>query len=300
MTASSTSELRDALLKSYPDAAHFGAPVIGINRGDETAAAWTWLLGLIRKRSDWWPAIGISLQHAAQDGGDLARSALADFLESFQHSIVLLEWTEPIAKLWPDARATCRGTSFGEPDYRLATILAAQRALWNQSQNETRVAVEGIGPNGDWIVVDVQVRADLESLLATSAKVGKHGDRGEGPWYWLLSQLMFRPSLEPMVVGACAKLAAGSDAEVRAMLDWFFEEHDLWRYVDLLETWSRTPPAWWNAPTDIVPAGWRFPVRAESAKTLGDVALRALDRARTQAATRMTIDLPPIFGGRPG
>lgn len=253
-------------------------------------------MGLVHKRSDWWPAIGIALQHAANDGGDLARGALADFLESFQHSIVLLEWTEPMAKLWPDARATERGTSFGEPDYRLATIIASQRASWELWQTDTRLAVEGIGPDGDWLVADVQTQADLESLLATSAKVEKYSG-GEGPWYWVRSKLMFRPALEPMMVGACAKLAAGSDVEVRAMLDWFFEEHDLWRYVDLLEGWSRTPPSWWNEPADIVPPGWRFPIRAEGAKTLGEVALRALKRARAQAAAKMTIDLPRLFGG---
>jgi hypothetical protein len=298
VTSSSTSELRDALLKSYPDAAYFGAPVIRVNR-DDTAAAWTWLLGLVRKRSDWWPAIGIALQHAAQDGGDLARGALADFLESYQHSVVLLEWTEPMAKLWPDAIATCRGTGYGEPDYRLSTIIAAQRASWDLSQTDTRMAVEDIGPDGDWLVADVQTQADLESLLAASAKVGKHGDGARGPWYWLLEKLIFRWSLEPMMVAACLKFASGTDAEVRAMLDWLYEEHDLWRYVDLLETWSRTPPAWWNAPADTIPRGWRFPIRDRSGKTLGEVALRALERARAQATTKVTVDLAPIFGGRP-
>jgi hypothetical protein len=296
VTSSSTSELRDALLASYPDAAHYGAPVARLNR-DDTQAAWTWLLGLVRKRTDWWPALGIALQHAAQDGGDLARIALADFLESYQHSIALLEWTEPMAKQWPDAVATCRGTGFGEPDYRLATILTAQRALMDLSKTDTRMAVEGAGANGDWLIVDVQTQSDLESLLAASAKVEKYGG-ANGPWHWVISQLIFRPSLEPMMVGACEKLAAGSDVEVRAMLDWFFEEHDLWRYVDLLEGWNRTPPAWWNAPAGTVPPGWRFPIRGEGAKILGDVVVRAVLRAREQAGTKMTIDLAPIFGGR--
>jgi hypothetical protein len=297
LITSTTSELRDALLASYPDAAYFGAPVVAVNRGDETAAAWTWLLGLVRKRTGWWPALGIALQHAAQDGGELARTALADFLESYQHSIARLEWTEPMAKLWPDVRATCRGTGFGEPDYRLATIITAQRALWDLSQTDTRMSVEGAAPDGDWLIVDVQTQSDLESLLAASARVEKYSG-GNGPWHWVLSQLVFRPSLEPMMVGACAKLAAGSDVEVRAMLDWFFEEHDLWRYVDLLDGWNRTPPAWWKAAADTIPPGWRFPIRAENAKTLGEVAVRALSRAREQTATKMTIDLPPVFGGR--
>lgn len=179
MTTMSASELRDALLNSYPHAAYFGAPVIGINRGDETAAAWTWLLRWVQKRSDWRSAIGIALQHAAQDGGDLARVALADFLECFQESIVLLEWTEPMAKLWPDATATMRGTSFGSPDYRLATIIAAQRRLWDMAQPETQFAAEGAGPNGDWLIVDVKTQDDFESMLAATATVDQFSD-GQG------------------------------------------------------------------------------------------------------------------------
>jgi hypothetical protein len=79
---------------------------------------------------------------------------------------VLLEWTEPMAEVWPDAKATLHGTSFGEPDYRLATIIAAQRKLWDMLQPETRLSVEGSGPNGKY-------------------------SGGEGPWHWLLSELMF-------------------------------------------------------------------------------------------------------------
>lgn len=295
MGPSSTSELRDALLASYPDAAYYGAPVARLHR-DDTQAAWTWLMGLVCKRSDWWPAIGIALQHAAQDGGDPARIALADFLESFQHTIVLLQWTEPLDKQWPDAVATCRGTGWGEPDYRLTTILAGQRKLWDMCKGEVTVAVEGAGEGGEWLIADVKTQADLESVLVTTAKVGKHG----GPWHWLLSALLFRSALEPMVVDACAKFASGTDAEVRAMLDWLYEEHDRWRYVDLLETWSRTKPAWWNASADTIPPGWRFPIRDRSAKTLGEAALRVLERARTQSSTKITNDLAPIFGGGPG
>lgn len=297
MTFTNTSELRDALLSSYPDAAYFGAPVIGVNR-DDTGPAWEWVIKLARMRTDWWPALGIALQHAAQDGGDLARGALADLLEAYQHSIVLLEWTEPMAALWPDARATCRGTTFGDPDYRLGTIVVAQRALWDPTQKESRISLEGVGPDGGWVVVDVKTQADLESLMAMSAKAGKHGDGGHGPWYWLLDELLFHHAMEPMVVAACAKFAGGTDAEVRSMLDWFADDHDLWRYIDLLEGWSRTPPPWWNEPAGVTPPGWRFPIRSSNAKTLGDVALGALARGRDQAAKRPVIDLVPIFGGR--
>lgn len=291
----STSNLRDALLGSYPATNYYGAPVVGINRGDETAAAWTWLLGLVRRRSDWRPAIGTALQHATRDGGDYARIALADFLESFQESVALLKWTEPMAKVWPDVVATCRGTTFGRDDYRLATILAAQRNLWDLCQADSCIGVDGIAADGSWLIADVREQAAFESVLATSARVGKFGPRGEGPWYWLGKNLILRDWLEPMLVLACTKFAsAGCDAEVRAMLDWFADDHDLWRYIDLLESWTHATPRWWNEPADVVPVGWRFPVRADGAKTLGEVALGALARARAQVAATMTIDLPTL------
>jgi hypothetical protein len=295
---STIAELRDALLASYPAAAFYGAPVVGVNR-DDTAPAWGWVKKLLRTRTDWWPALGIALQHAAQDGGELARIALADLLESYQESVVLLEWTEPIARQWPDVRATTTGTALGRPDYRLATIVAGERKLWDEQQSAD-VEIEGLGPGGTYLAVDVKTAADLEAVLATSAKAGNPGD-GEGPWSWLFTELLFHHGMQPWIPAVCAKFAAGSDAEVRAMLDWFFEEHDLWRCLDLLEGWSLSPPPWWNKSADTKPPGWRYPVRrgnVPDASTLGDIALGVLSRARGQAGTRPIVDLTPIFGGR--
>lgn len=302
---STASELRDALLASYPDAAYFGgAPVVGINRGDETAPAWKWADELLRQRTDWWPALGIASQHAAQDGGDVARVALADFLEHSHDSKALLEWTEPMAKLWPDARAVTSATSFGNPDYRLATIIAAQRQLWDKQQNAP-ISVGGLAPDGGWVTVDVKTQADLEALLAKSARIGQRQSFDalptEGPWSWLVSELVVHSWMRPMAPVACARFGAGTDAEVRATLDWFTDEHDLWRYVSVLEAWSRTPPSWWSEIADAKPPGWKYPVRgwlADKPKTLGDIARAALSRARNQAATAPKIDLAPIFGGR--
>lgn len=294
---SSVSELRDALLGSYPGAAYLGSPIVLINR-DEPAPAWGWLVELLRTRTDWWPALGVALQHAAHDGDDNARIALADFLDTYQESVVLLEWTEPIASQWPDARAGISGTTFGHPDHRLATIVVGQRRLWD-GQQSAKVEIEGLGPGGTYLAVDVKTEADLAALLATSAAAGNRD--GKGPWDWLVSELLFHHEMQPWVPAACAKLAAGSDADVCAMLDWFFEQHDLWRHVDFLDGLSRTPPRWWNEPSDKKPPKWRYPARthASSAKTLGDVALSVLSRARGQAATPPIADLAPIFGGRP-
>jgi hypothetical protein len=302
---SSASELRDALLASYPDAGYFGgAPLIGINRGDETAPAWKWVDEFLRQRTDWWPALGIALQHAARDGGDIARVALADFLELSHDSMVLLEWTEPMAAIWPDVRAITHGTSFGDPDNRIATILAAQRKLWERQQTAP-ISVGGLEPDGSWVTVSVNTQADLDALLAKSACVGQRRSFDalptEGPWSWLLSELVLHEWMRPMVPAACAKLAGGTDPEVRAVLDWFTDEHDLWRYVDLLQSWSRAHPPWWNERADAKPPGWKYPVRgwlADHPRTLGDIALAALSRARHQAATPPEIDLAPIFGGR--
>ena len=294
---SSVSELRDALLASYPGAAYLGSPIVLVNR-DDPAPAWGWLVELLRTRTDWWPAVGVALQHAAQDGGDNARIALADFLDTYQESVVLLEWTEPIASQWPDVRAGISGATFGHPDHRLATIVVGQRRLWDDQQS-AKVEIEGLGPGGTYLAVDVQSEADLEALLAKSAAAGNR--EGNGPWDWLVSELLFHHAMQPWVPIACAKLATGSDAEVRATLDWFSEQHDLWRHLDLLDGWSHTQPLWWSQPSDKKPAGWRYPVRthASSARTLGEVALAVLARARAQAATRPIVDLAPSFGGRP-
>ncbi len=294
---SSVSELRDALLASYPGAAYLGSPIVLVNR-DDPAPAWGWLAQLLKARTDWWPAAGVALQHATQDGGDHARIALADFLDTYQESVVLLEWTTPIAGQWPDVRAGMSGSTFGDPDHRLATIVVGQRTLWDEQQH-AKVAIAGLGAGGTWLTVDVSSEADLAALLVKSAAAGNPD--GEGPWHWLISELRFHHQMQPWVPAAFAKLAAGSLAEVCAILDWFFEQHDLWRHVALLEAWSQTPPAWWSEPADKLPPKWKYPVRtnAADARTLGDVAVSALNRAQGQAQARPTVDLAPIFGGRP-
>lgn len=108
------SELRDALLGSYPDAAYFEAPVVPLHR-DDVAPAWGWVVELLRRRSDWWAAIGVALQHAVVDGGDLARTAFADLLADYRDSFVLLPWAAPLAATLPNVRARGSGTGWGIP-----------------------------------------------------------------------------------------------------------------------------------------------------------------------------------------
>jgi hypothetical protein len=295
----SASELRDALLASYPDAAYFQGPFVGTGR-DDTLPAWGWAAELLRMRTDWWPALGIALQHAAHDGGELARTALADLLEGTHHSVVLLEWTEPLARRWPDVRATTTATSFGRPDYRLETIVSAQKTYWARhcqgDKSGQQVAIEGLGPSGKYLTADLKDGGDLEALLRKTAKAGKLPSGDKGPWSWVLDELIFHDWLRTAMPHVCGSLAVGSDAEVRAMLDWFCEEWDLWRFVDLLDEWRNRVPPWWNEPAGKKPSSWRYPMRTAhwpGVTTLGDVVLEALRRAKLQASTPPQVDLAP-------
>ena len=277
----SISELRDALLNSYPGASYLGSPIVLVNR-DEPAPAWGWVRDLLRMRTDWWAATGIAMQHAAKDGGDNARIALADFLDTYLESVVLLEWTAPIAAQFPDVHAGLSGANFGDPDHRLATIITGQRALWD-GQKDAAVELDGLGAGGRDLAVHVKHQGDLESLLSTSAAAGPRD--GKGAWSWLVNELIFHPAFQPWVPSAFAQLSTGSDAERRALLDWYGEQHDLWRHVELLDRWQAAPPAWWGQP-------------AGDGRSLGDVAQVARGRAHAQAASTPIADLAPIFGGR--
>ena len=288
------SELRDALLTSYPDAAFFNAPLLGITRGRDidTFPAWGWVSRLLRTRSDWWPSIGIALQHAVRDGGELAQKALADLLETHStETIVLLDWTEPIADQWPDVRAPS-AAAFGQPDHRLATIVSRQRAL-RDAQPALEVQIFD-GKKGSASPARVTTEAELDSALARCARAGMPGAPDEGPWSWLASASLLHPSLAPMIPLACARFADGPHVE--AMLDWFADHFDSWRYVDLLDGWSRTPPPWWNEPARRrKPRGWtRRPRWSQAHQTLGDVARAASSEAHTQAATPPIVDLPRL------
>lgn len=291
---SSTSALRNELLASYPGASHLGAPIVLID-GDRPAPAWGWLLPLLRTRSDWWPAIGVAIQHAADEGGDLARIALADLLESHQEAVVLLPWTEAIAERWPTSKSGLVATTLGWPEFTLASIVRGERKLWNEV-SLADVAVEGLGPDGGWLSTAVRSAEELTALLARAAAAGTTGS-DDGAWGWLLSTLLFHHELRAWMVPAAEELGSGSDLEVAALLDWFSREHDLWRHLSLVERWAATPQPWWNRPSAEVPEGWRHAIRQPdpAARTLGEVALGTLERARAQAETAPVLDLPRLW-----
>jgi hypothetical protein len=89
------------------------------------------------------------------------------------------------------------------------------------------------------------------------------------------------------------------EAMVFAMLDWFSEEQDLWRFVQLLDGWRLHPPWRWGTRATTTPTGWQRNIRSAhwpNVNTLGDVAIEALRRAKWQVVTPPVIDLPLLYG----
>jgi len=290
-------ELRDALLASFADASFAGGPFVIVNL-DDARPAWSWTLDLLHQRTDWRPALGIALQHATHDGGDLARAALADLLANFRESVVLLEWTEPLARRWPDVRTNTAGTGWGGggPNVRLADVVADQCSYLRDVVRADRpVVLDGLGSRGGPSIAELRDAADLDALLARTARRGRFYG-ADGPWSWLREELLFRAWLPDAMPEAVAGFATVSDRERCALLDWLGDGWDLWRFVDWLEDLRRAPPSWWSRPAKSKPAGWQRRIRPShwpDVQTLGDVALEVLTRAHEQVATKPAIDLPP-------
>lgn len=294
------SELRDCLLASYPDAAYFGGPVVGKNR-DDTAPAWGWAAELIGMRSDWWPALGIALQHAVKDGGDLARVAFATLLANYRDTFALLPWTAPIAQAESfDVRAPGSGTGWGMPDCRIESIVRDQQASFAEIRGATEQFLYQYGRNGANLKGPFTCEADLRALLARSAHAGQFPYGTRGPWSWVGPALIVGDAwLRPALVHTLSTIDAGDEPMVLALLDWFSEERDLWQLVALLDGWDAQHPAWWDQPAETKPAGWQRTIRSShwpEVRTLGDVVLEATRRAKLQLATPPIVDLPVLYG----
>jgi len=297
---STAAELRGALLASYPDAAHFNGPVVGINR-DDTAPAWGWAIQLIARRSDWWPALGIALQHAVNDGGDLARTAFATLMADFRDVLALLPWTEPLADAFPDARAPGTGTGWGVPDFRLDQIVRDQKkSLAEIKTGAGEAFLSEHGPGGSDLEGPFANEEDLRALLVKSARAGQFPDGSGGPWSWLGFELITGDDwLRPALVHAVSTIDTSDQPTLLAMLDWFFEERDLWQFVPLLEDWFAHHPDWWETPASTKPKGWKRTMRTAhwpEISTLGTIVREALRRARGQVITPPVMDLPVLFG----
>lgn len=290
------SELRDALLASFEDATYAGGPFVMVPP-DDAKPAWSWVVDLIRRRTDWRPALGIALQHAAHDGGDLARTALADLLANFRESIVELEWTSPLAQRWPDVRATSAETGFGGggPNPRLADIVAEQQSLWTSVAAEPRIFLDEHGSGGAPVVGQIHDASSLQPILTTTADAGRFPD-ARGPWSWLDGELLYRNWLPAALEPAIKAVVANGGNELLAFLDWTSEECDLWRFTALLEGWAKDQPPWSSRAAAQIPPRWQSRIRSSfwpGVTTLGDVVQQALARAREQAATPPIVDLKP-------
>jgi hypothetical protein len=293
-------ELRDALLGSFIDADYFGGPFVGCNR-DDTMPAWGWIAQLVRMRSDWWPAIGIALEHAATDGGELARTAMADLLAGFRDTIALVPWTEHLARQWPDVKATTSGTGWGAPDLRLETIIRdRQRFREHLAAASDEVFLMGHGRAGKAISGPLKNESELRALLDESARAGQFPDGDKGPWSWLGFELLTRGEwLRAAFFRAVQTIDAADQASIFALLDWFSEERDLWRLEPILADWYAKPPAWASTAANTKPKGWRRTIRSShwpDVETLGDVVNHAYGRAKKQIATAPIIDLPQLYG----
>jgi hypothetical protein len=294
------SGLRDALLASYPDAQYFGKPVAGTGR-DGTVAAWGWVVELLRMRSDWHASIGISLQHAAKDGGELARIALADLLAGFRDTIGLFPWTSEMAGQWPDVRATTSGTGWGVPELTLQAIIRDQtKYLDVLKAASSEVLLVGYGKGGKDVSGPLTNEAELRALLDETARAGQSPDGDDGPWSWLGFELLTR---DEWIRSAFSRLVVATDPAdepwIFALLDWFSEERDLWQLEPLLADWHADPPAWAKTSAKTKPKGWKRTMRSAhwpEVETLGDIARQALWRAKKQLATPASVDLPLLYG----
>lgn len=296
------SELRDSLLASYPEAAQTGVPLVRRNRGEDSAPAWGWVNDFLLMRSDWWPAIGIALQHAATDGGELAQTALVELLGHFNASIALLPWTAPMAELWPRRRTVnVPATGWGSPDDSLKAIIRDQKKyVVDVRAGDGRVFLDGYGMDGGDIIKPLSNEAELRALLVETAHAGQTPGGGTGPWSWLAFEFLIGDEwLRPAFVKIVNTLDHADEAMVFALLDWFSEEQDLWKLAQLLNAWHGRPPSWWSTPANAKPTGWKRTIRSSfwpDVKTLGDVATEALRRAKWQVVTPPVIDLPQLYG----
>lgn len=297
---STAAGLRDALLASYPDAAQFGGPIVGRNRED-TAPAWGWAAELIAQRSDWWPALGIALQHAAKDGGELAQIALATLLADYRDSFALLPWMAPLAEAETfHVRAPGSATGWGMPDCTIPAIVHDQQTSFAEIHGAKEQFLYQYGKNATNLKGPFTKEADLRALLEKSARAGQFPYGTRGPWSWVGPTLIVgEPWLRPALVHAISTIDADDEVLVLALLDWLSEERDLWQFVPLLDSWDAHHPAWWDQPAGTQPSGWKYNARSShwpDVHTMGDIVVEANRRAKLQIATPPVVDLPALYG----
>lgn len=172
-------ELPDALLASYPDAAFFG---VRGSAGTGTTPRRGWATELIAQRSDWWPALGIAIQHAAKDGGELAQIALATLLADYRDMFALLPWTAPLAEGMSFSVRAPLGDGMGHARLHDPAIVRDQQRSFAEIHGAKEQFLYQYGKNGTNLKGPFTKEADLRALLAKSAPAGQfpHGTRGRG------------------------------------------------------------------------------------------------------------------------
>ena len=296
-TLESTSDLVGAMQASLAQAGyHGGKPLVVVGR-DVSVPAWEFVVDLARKDALWRSSCGVALQHAVSNGGDLEQTAFADLLANYRASMLLLDWTVPLAARFPNARATRAHTGMGggAQDPTVAAVIAEQQALFPLITSPDREAVLA----GDKLVA-VPDAAALAALLDQTAAQGRpveHGF-GTGPWGWLHEEVFLRDWVVGALVSYVERVFAGRDiAPVAAALDWLSDGHRLEAFVDVLRKAATAAPSWVTEAARTKPPRWTRPIRPATwsgVATYGDVLIR-LTTAATNAATPPREDLARLF-----
>lgn len=214
LSFSTASELKAALLSCFvpSEIDFFGRPVAAVPQGRDfdLRPAWGWTKFLLRTRSDWWPALGVAIQHVVKESETYARLALDDMLADdwgeLPYTLAILEFLTPLAE--------------GKDD-SLAKRIADLEVKWDK-QEETGLRL------GDQSAV-IANEADLERLLREQPDAWRWGLHfGTQVHRWLAGAL---PSVCERVLGDSATDAA-IDAALAALKS---SQFDLWRYRALFD-----------------------------------------------------------------
>lgn len=287
-TFDSASTLKSALLASFVQAdIDYGGsgkrPIIMYPDGREWSAApaWGWTKFLLQTRSDWWPSLGIAIQHAVKENDAYGRLALNDILREGEFdwpALGILEWIVPLAE--------------GHDD-DLAKRIAELEVSWDKREEE------GIASDEEGKKVNTE--ADVDPQLRLSALRGwtfeLWGDILGTPWDWLYFYSYVHRWLLPAAPKACAAFASqATERETWALIDYLLQSRDAWRHADLLAAWAANHPSWWDNAAEVMgPKGPHKPKEWERFDTLGGMASTAHGIALAQLATPPVLDLEPLY-----
>jgi len=298
LSFSTAAELALALERALDEGRGYGDPIVRVGF-DDSEPAWRFLDRVIAERSDWLPAVGLALQHAAWRGDGFTRQALVEFLASVRRSVALLPWTEPLAGVLGAVQGRRAGLFWGRDlaDLTLRAVVDAHLA-WRAEVDAPAWQL----PLAGWR----STRKDLFALaspadLDAAAERARRGaftptEWGDSPIAWLHLAAVARPWVDDWGVG-WVRRALNGDADLRTLaFEWLLDGRDLWRHLAVLDGLRARPPAWWNLSVHDRPAGWKRGLRLARTDqvTLGVLVGRLVARGRAQADTPPVCDLAPI------